>query len=412
MTFQDLLTVSSGNLQRTRGRAILTMLGIVIGIASVILMVSIGQAAQNFLLAQVAQSVGPDVIMIANGSGDETRGGPPSLVQKQTLTERDLIQLRRQPWAGEVNANSISSDVVTYGPESLYAQVWGSTPDEIRIFPATVKEGRFLLQDDLDSRARVAVIGQNVVNKLFPNESAIGKLIRIKHQNFRVIGVMDKGGTRFFTKLDDIVYLPVSSALDLYNRNRLNFISVKPSGMDANAAKEEIRLLLRDTHKLDNPNGDLSKDDFRLGTQEDAARNIGVIGQILKILLGSVAAISLIVAGIGIMNIMYVTVTERTSEIGLRKAVGAREKDILNQFLAEAVFLTTFGGLIGILSGLGVSLLAIRIISSFQDGWSFSFPLNGIILAFTVSASIGILFGYFPARSAAKLNPIDALRYE
>jgi putative ABC transport system permease protein len=410
MHVRDLIGVSYGNLNRTRGRAILTMLGIVIGIASVILMVSIGQAAQNFLLSQVA-SLGSDVVMIANGTGD-TKGGPPSLLQKQTLTERDLVQLRRQPWVAAASAYVISSDVATYADQSLYSQIWGATQDEVKIFPATVAEGRFLLQDDVDSRSRVAVVGYNVANKLFPNQDPLGKLVRIKHENFRVVGVMAHGGTRFFTKLDDIIYIPVSAALDLYNRNRLNFISMKPNGLTTDQAKTEIRFLLRDMHKIDNPNGDLSKDDFIVRSQEDAARNAGIIGQILQILLGSVAAISLVVAGIGIMNIMYVTVTERTAEIGLRKALGARQSDVLNQFLAEAVLLTSIGGLLGILLGLALSITGISIIAHFQDGWSFSFPTFGIILAFTVSAAIGILFGYFPARKAARLNPIEALRYE
>ncbi|HVM90389.1 MAG TPA: ABC transporter permease [Verrucomicrobiae bacterium] len=410
MHLRDLVSVSYGNLARTRGRALLTMLGIIIGIASVILMVAIGQAAQNFLLSQVA-SLGADVVMIANGSGD-TKGGPPSPLQKQTLTERDLVQLRRQPWVAAASAYVISTDVATYADQSLYAQIWGATQDELKIFPATVAEGRFLLQDDVDSRSRVAVIGYNVSNKLFPNQDPLGKLVRVNHQNFRVVGVMAHGGTRFFTKLDDIIYIPVSTALDLYNRNRLNFISMKPEGISPQEAIVEARYLLRDLHKIDNPNGDLSKDDFIVRSQEDAAKNAGIIGQILQILLGSVAGISLVVAGIGIMNIMYVTVTERTAEIGLRKAVGARENDVLNQFLAEAVLLTTVGGILGILLGLLLSVSGISIIAHFQDGWSFSFPTDGIILAFTVSAAIGIAFGYFPARKAARLNPIEALRYE
>ena len=411
MTIPDLIRLSYGNLLRTRGRAVLTMLGIIIGITSVILMVSIGQAAQNFLLSQVA-NLGSDLIFVSNGSGDEADGGPPDLIQKQTLTERDYVELRRQPWVDAVDANSISSDVVTYGPDSMFAQIWGSTEDAIRVYPAEVAEGRFLLRDDVDSRARVAVIGQNVAKKLFAEQSPIGRLIKIKRQNFRVVGVMEKGGTRFFTKLDDVVYLPVSATLDLYNRNRLNFITFKPIGLGQEEVKEETRLLMRDTHKLDNPNGILSKDDFRLGTQEEAAASAGVIGQILQILLGSVAAISLVVAGIGIMNIMYVTVTERTAEIGLRKAIGAKQSDILGQFLAEALMLTLLGGAIGVVLGIGISKLAVEIIGSFQDGWSFTLPFNGILLAFGVSAAIGIIFGYFPARKAAKLHPIEALRYE
>lgn len=411
MTTSDLIRLSFGNLVRTRGRAILTMLGIIIGIASVILMVSIGQAAQNFLLSQVA-NLGSDLIFISNGRGDDTAGGPPDLIQKQTLTERDYVQLRRQSWIDAVDANVISSDVVTYGPDSMYAQIWGATQDALRIYPSQVEVGRFLLSDDVDSRARVAVIGQNVAKKLFAEQDPIGRLIKMKRQNYRVVGVMEKGGTRFFTKLDDVIYIPFSSALDLYNRNRVNFITLKPLEVSQEVAVEEIRLLLRETHKIDNPNGVLSKDDFRLGTQEEAAASAGVIGQILQILLGSVAAISLVVAGIGIMNIMYVTVTERTAEIGLRKAIGAKQRDILGQFLAEALMLTLVGGAIGVACGLTLSKIAVQIISSFQDGWSFSLPVGGILLAFGVSAAIGVIFGYFPARKAARLHPIEALRYE
>jgi putative ABC transport system permease protein len=192
----------------------------------------------------------------------------------------------------------------------------------------------------------------------------------------------------------------------------VSFISVTTKNISVEGAKERIREVLRESHKLDNSKGDLSKDDFKVASQEDAAKSAALIGTILQTLLGSIAAISLVVGGIGIMNIMFVTVTERTQEIGLRKALGATRRDVLGQFLVESLVLTVLGGAIGVVSGLILSFLAIQIIGYYQEGWMFVFPMNGVILAFTVSAGIGVIFGYTPARKAAGLNPIEALRYE
>lgn len=410
MKLRDLISISFGSLARNKARAVLTMLGIVIGIGSVILMLSIGKAAESFLLSQVA-SFGPDVVMVANGSGERSGGGP-SPIQKLTLTYKDYRELKRQSWVQAVTAMVVSTAVASFGSVNMNVSVWGSSPGEIEIFPDKIAEGRFLLDDDVDSRSKVVVIGQNVARQLFGDDSAIGKVMKLKRQNYRVVGVMEKGGTRFFTKLDDLVYIPLTSAMDLYNKERMNFLSIKPRDITANAAKEEVRFLLRDTHKLDNPNGDLAKDDFRVSTQEDAQKNAGTIGQVLSILLGSIAAISLVVGGIGIMNIMYVTVTERTSEIGLRKALGAKQNDVLGQFLAEAIAVTTVGGMIGILFGIFLSWLSIQILNQFQPGWTFMLSIDSVVLAFSVSAAIGIIFGYNPARRASKLSPIEALRYE
>ena len=398
------------SLVRNKARAILTMLGIVIGIASVILMLSVGKAAERFLLANVA-SFGPDVVIVSNGSGDASGGGPNPL-QRQTLTYKDYRELKRRSWVEAIVGTIVSTAVVTYGPENMNVSVWGSTPGEIEIFTGTVAEGRFLLDDDVDGRTKVAVIGHGVARELFGDGSAVGKVIKVRRVNYRVVGVMEKAGTRFFTKLDDLVYIPVTSAMDLFNKDRLNFLSLKPLDMSPDEAKEEVRFVLRDTHKLDNPNGVLSKDDFRVGTQEDAQKNAGTIGQVLSILLGSIAAISLVVGGIGIMNIMYVTVTERTSEIGLRKALGAKQADVLGQFLAEAIAVTSVGGVIGIIFGIILSWLTIQILNSFQPGWTFMLNMESIVMAFSVSAAIGIVFGFNPARRASKLSPIEALRYE
>ena len=413
MKIGDSFGIALKSLLRTKNRTALTMLGIVIGIASVILMLSIGRSASSFLLSQVA-SFGSDLVIVTNGRGDVRRGDPASQqLEKQTLTLKDYETLKSQSWVRAVNTNLISQDTISYGNESKITSVYGSAPGEIDLFTSEVEDGNFISDTQVDSRARVVVLGNGLAKKLYGETDPIGQSLKIGKRTFRVIGVMRAGGTRFFTDLDQIAYIPVTAAMDLYNRDRMNFIMFKAQeGITLKEAQQRLRLLFRDTHKLDNPEADLAKDDFRVLSQEDAARNAGIIGNILQVLLGSIAGISLVVGGIGIMNIMYVTVTERTAEIGLRKSLGANPEDILQQFLIEALILTLLGGIIGILTGILFTYLGIVAISNFQSGWLFVVPIDGIFLAVGVSTVIGISFGYFPARKAASLNPIEALQYE
>ena len=411
MRLRDLLPLSFRALLVNKSRTFLTMLGIVIGIASVILMLAVGQAAQRFLLFQVS-SFGSDILFIANGKGDETRGGPPSANIKQTLTLKDYRKLKEQTWPRAVAGSVINRDLVEYAGLSKLTQVTGGSPDEIIVFNETISRGRGLSDEDIDGRTRVVVLGSKVADRLFGQEDPLGRVIKIGKQPFKVIGLLAPAGTRFFSDADDQVYIPFTAFFDLYNKDKLNFLSMKTGNVAPREAKELVRVLLRETHNLDNPEGILAKDDFRVATQEDSIKNAAVIGTILQILLGSVASISLIVAGVGIMNIMYVTVTERTREIGLRKAIGAKRRDILLQFLGEAIILTVVAGVIGIACGITFSWVAILIIQRLQQGWSFGIPWNGVALGFFVSAAIGIIFGFFPARRAAQLNPIEALRYE
>lgn len=411
MKLRDLIPLSFKALLINKSRSLLTMLGIIIGITSVILMISVGEAAQNYLLSQIS-SFGSDLVFISNGKGDEMRGGPPSAAIKQTLTAKDFQKLESLDWINAVSTDVIFNELVTYGSESKNVQLVGTAPDERIIFNMSVAQGRFLGKEDIDSHARVVVLGQDVVKKLFGEQNSIGQLIKLGRTSYHVIGVMGPSGTRFFSNIDNQVYIPYTTLLERYNKNRLNFIALKSGEIKPEEAKERVRLVLRDSHRIENPQGILSKDDFRVASQEDAAKNANTIGSILQILLGSIASISLFVAGIGIMNIMYVTVTERTREIGLRKAIGATRSDVLGQFLSEAIVLTVVAGAIGILGGVSLSWLAIQVINRLQSGWSFVLPWSGIVLGFGVSAAIGIIFGYFPARRAAKLHPIDALRYE
>lgn len=386
------------------------MLGLVIGIMSVILMLSIGQAAERYLLSQIASSFSSDMIFAQNGRGAES-GGPPSPTQKKSLTDKDLDKLQSQTWLKVVEPFIVQSDLATFEGTSRRVSLNGVTNYSLDIYPDRPETGRFIDASDVDGHARVIVLGRAVAQDLFANSEPIGKSVKIGKRSYRVVGVMEKGGTRFFTNVDDQVYIPVTTAMDAYNRKNVDFIAMK-TDLSINDAKDRIRDVLRDAHNIDNPNNDLAKDDFRLGAQADAAASAGQIGLILQVLLGSIAAISLLVGGIGIMNIMYVTVTERTAEIGLRKAIGARPADILKQFLAEAIVVTALGGLIGIVLGVSFSFLGITALASFQDGWSFAFPTDAIILAFSVSTGIGIVFGFFPARRAAKMSPMEALRYE
>ncbi len=384
------------------------MLGIVIGIMSVILMLSIGEAAQRYILSQIS-SLGSDILTIANGSKAEA--GEPSLFLKETLTLKDIKKFQQQPWITLVSGRVEQSDQLTANGFDTNVSVIGTMPDGFRMDDLQPKIGSLLTTASIDGRTRDAVLGYDIADKAFGAENPIGKTVKISGQGFKVIGVMEKIGSKSFQDVDKQVYIPVTAALDLYHKKYVNHISVKTT-VGLPEAKSRLTAILRDQHNIDNPNDDLSKDDFNVTTQEDAVESASQITQILQILLVSIAAISLLVGGIGIMNIMYVTVTERIKEIGLRKAIGATRGDILQQFILEAVILTALGGMIGIVVGSALSWVAIQIISTFQPGWSFAISTRGVILGVSVSVAIGLIFGYFPARKAAGLHPIEALRAE
>ncbi|PJE77113.1 multidrug ABC transporter substrate-binding protein [Candidatus Uhrbacteria bacterium CG10_big_fil_rev_8_21_14_0_10_48_16] len=413
MRYQDLFATASESLFRTKSRSLLTILGIVIGIAAVILMLSIGQGAERFILSEVAD-LGADLVFVEPASGDPT-SGPPSPFIEQTMTLQDADEMSRSGLFTVVSPTLVSTVPVTFGEVNDFLQIQGVDSSFIDLFPGELRYGSYLEESDIDSYAKVAVIGSEVAEDFFGDRNPVGERIKIKSNSYRVIGVFEEQGTRFFQNLDKQVSIPVTTMQrDVLAVEYVNYITARvPSGAEIENVKEDLRYLMRDVHDIDNPEGDPALDDFFVSSQDDATETIGMVGNVLTILLSSIAAISLVVGGIGIMNIMLVSVTERTREIGLRKAVGATYKEILQQFLVESVLLTLFGGLIGVLVGSLVSYaVGWVLVQFFLPTWTIVIPLNAVFLGAAVSTVVGLVFGIYPARSAARLNPIDALRYE
>ncbi|MDP2631900.1 MAG: ABC transporter permease [Candidatus Uhrbacteria bacterium] len=410
MKWSDLLETSSTSLKTNKSRSILTILGIVIGIAAVIIMFSVGRSAEGLILNQVAD-LGADLVFIEPAAGDPTAGPPDPFIER-SLDIDDVDALEKVAVFSSITPILQSTSTVSREQESTFTQVIGTTEGYIDVFPSEVLNGRFLDESDVGSYARVAVLGSEIAVDLFGDQDPIGERIKIKSTSLRVIGVFPEQGTRFFQNLDTQIAVPITTAQrDIFGVDHVTYISARAIG-DIDNAKDEARFTLRDTHNLDNPEGVPEKDDFFVSSQSDAVEIIGVVGSVLSLLLVSIAAISLVVGGIGIMNIMLVSVTERTKEIGLRKSVGATYKEILQQFLLEAVLLTMFGGIIGVVLGVVFSVVASYAVGYYLDGWEPTVPISAVFLGVFVATTVGVVFGIYPARRAAKLDPIEALRYE
>ncbi len=410
MQYSDLVQSSWKSLLRTRGRSVLTMLGIVIGIAAVILALSIGESAQRFILSQLS-AFGPDKLIILPGTKSMSELQNASPFVDQTLEYKDVKRLKKETWLDMVSAEAMQTDLIKGGDVAKSLTVLGTLPDEITIGGYSVDKGQFISDADVDGHSRVVVLGHSISYEIFGQENPIGKSVKLGSTSYRVIGVMQAVGTQFFTNLDEIVYLPGTTLMDVYNRKYFDDIIVK-TPLPLPEAISRLEIVMREAHNIDNPTGDYSKDDFFVMTAEDAIKTVNQVTSVLQILLTAIAAISLVVGGIGIMNIMFVSVTERIAEIGLRKSIGAKYKDILRQFLMEAVMLTVAGGAVGFLTGSFLAWLAIQIINYYQPGWSFIVSFNGALMGFLVSTTIGLVFGYLPARKAARMHPIEALRHE
>jgi putative ABC transport system permease protein len=410
MRLKDTVKTSLRGLTSHKTRSVLTMLGIIIGIASVIMMMSLGKGAEGLILGQLS-SFGPQTLFIRPGGGNPS-GGPPNQSQQQALKYSDYQAIIKLPSVAEATPILMVSGTVSYQENSSVPQILATTPESFDLNNIDVAEGRLFDSTDVEGATRVVVLGYKVAQDLFNGSDALGKTISIKRQDFTVIGVLPYRGASLLSDLDNSVYLPITTAQrSLSGVNNVNYIMVKAKG-DVDLAADDIRFLLRDRHKIDNPTADTRFDDFLVMTQVQALNTFGAVSTALTLFLSAIASISLVVGGIGIMNIMLVSVTERTREIGLRKAVGASQGDIQAQFLIEATALTTLGGAIGIAIGIGISFLASLIIAGFTSDWRFVVPVSAVLWAFGVASLVGVVFGFYPARKAARLDAIEALRYE
>lgn len=416
MLVRDAFKTATRSLTHGKMRSVLTMLGIVIGISSVIILMSIGQSAQDLILGQV-QSVGSNLIIITPGAPSGSGFSAPASAQGIVITslkQEDVNSLQREPSISAVAPLVSGQAEVVQGNTNKTVSYQGATADMFSVRNLTLGKGYIFTKGDVDSANHVAVIGPDLATKLFgAYVDPLNKTIRLKNISFRVVGVLSKGGTGLGgVDQGNLVIIPITIAQkQLLGINYFNTILVEANpSYDINFVKSRITFSLRQDHGIT----DSTKDDFNIMTQADLLSIVGSITSILTLFLAAIASISLIVGGIGIMNIMLVSVTERTREIGLRKAVGATDNDILQQFLIESVLLTFAGGVVGIVFGAVVVGAVYFGINAFNPtlGWVFAFPLSSVILGLLVSGIAGIAFGIYPARQAGKKNPIDALRYE
>jgi putative ABC transport system permease protein len=408
MDFVQTLKIALRALRTNKMRSFLTMLGIIIGIAAVIAMMAVGSGA-SYVISQQIASIGSNIILVIPGS--TTSGGlRMGSGGSQTLTADDVRAIMAEcPSVSRASGTTRTTSQVVYGNMNWSTLIMGSTPELFDIREWGVISGRSIGQQDVDGAAKVCLLGQTVADNLFSGEDPLGKIVRIKKIPFTVIGVLErKGQSPQGTDQDDAIFVPLRTAQVKLSRssfpNSVGAVMVQAkSEALLDKAEEEINSLLKQRHRITNS----KEPDFSTRNLSEILAVAEQSSKAMSLLLGAVASISLIVGGIGIMNIMLVSVTERTREIGIRMAIGARKNDILWQFLIEAVLLTMLGGIIGIILGAAGAMVVSRILE-----WPTLISVKSITIAFFFSGAVGIFFGFYPARKAAGLNPIDALRYE
>ncbi len=406
--------IALNSLKINRSRSLLTVLGILIGITAIIMMMAIGRSAENLILGEIG-GLGAETVVVRPG---REPSGPTDIADtlfNDSLKEAELNLISQKtnvPDAVEFAPIVIVPGSVSYEGETYRPTILGGSAEFLgESFKAFPETGILFGETEIRDRASVAVIGQKVKKELFGEGDALGKSIKIKDRKFRIVGIFKEKGQVAFFNIDELVVIPYSTAqLYILGINHFHEIIVKAAGPEyVDRVVEDLERTLREAHNIDDP----ERDDFFVVTQQALAQQIQTIIGALTAFLSSVVAIALVVGGVGVMNIMLVSITERTREIGLRKAVGATSKDIMQQFLLESVFLTLIGGVLGILLGGVLSYLISFVLSRLlTSAWTFTFPISAVFLGLGVTGAVGLIFGIYPARSAAKKHPTEALRYE
>ena len=407
MNIANLFKIALRAIAANKLRSFLTMLGIIIGVASVIAMLAIGQGSKKSIQANIPE-MGSNMIMIRPGQDKGPGGAQQDASDMQTLKLKDYETLKEQSkYLAAISPNVNASGQFINGNNNTPSTMYGISPDYLQIRQQKVKDGEMFTDEDVKTSAKVCVIGKTVADNLFTNgEDPIGKVIRYNKIPFRIVGVLEsKGYNSFGMDQDDVVFAPYTTVMKrILSVTYLQGINASAITEDmTDLAIEDVTNILRENHKLKGAD----EDNFTIRSQQEMAEMMNSTSDTMTVLLLVVACISLVVGGIGIMNIMYVSVTERTKEIGLRMSVGARGIDILNQFLIESVLLSVTGGLIGVLCGIGAAV-GINVFAH----WPIQIQPWSVLLSFVVCSATGIFFGWYPAKKAASLDPIEAIRYE
>ena len=402
MDIREALALALEMLAANRVRSALTMLGVVIGVAAIILLVSLGEGATAYITNELT-GLGTNLLIITPGK-TQTSGGfhPPMASTVRKLTYEDAVALRRRAsLLTDAVPVVLGTGKIRYQGNSRHISIVGVTPEFQRVRNLYVEIGQFLGEEDVEGRRRVVVLGRTVKRELFGEGNPLGRFVTLADSRYRVIGIMERKGVSLGFDIDDLVFIPVKSAQDLFDTDRLlEILASVGSPDDIDRAIQQVKDILIRRHG--------NREDFTVISQGAILSAFTTILKILTAVLGGIAGISLVVGGIGIMNIMLVSVRERTREIGIRKAVGARRRDILGQFLIESVLLSSLGGILGVVVGVGGA----KGLSLFFTYLPTRVSLWAVLMAFGFSAAVGVFFGVYPARRAALLDPIQALRYE